>query len=162
MSVESVLARFVMGYNHGVLYYFAALNTFYFILFMVSLYEVLRFVKRTFFSDYDQILRSEMTWPISIIVPAHNEAQNIVETVRSLLNVNYGQFEVIIVNDGSQDETLQEIVRTFDLKRTDRIYHRTLQTRPVRGIEHAFKTRPGVMKLSVPRSSSSPQRPQFE
>src|SRR5262245_47861563 len=75
-----------------------------------------------------------MTWPISIIVPAHNEARTIVETVRSLLGVNYGEFEVIVVNDGSTDDTLQKVVSTFELKRTDRVYRRTLATSDVRGI----------------------------
>jgi len=131
---RAVLSDFVLGFNDWVLWYFGALNSFYVILFLVSLYEVLRFVKRTFFSDYEQILKSEMTWPISIIVPAHNEARTIVETIRSLLGVNYGEFEVIVVNDGSTDDTLRKVVSTFDLKRTDRVYRRTLETSDVRGI----------------------------
>ncbi len=134
MSWSAVLTRVVLDFNYAVLFYFSLLNGVYLVLFLVSLYEVLRFVKRTIFSDYDQILRSEMTWPISIVVPARNETHTIVETVRSLLNVNYGQFEVIVVNDGSNDDTLQKLVRTFDLKRTDRIYRRTLSTGVVRGI----------------------------
>src|SRR5262245_2325421 len=129
-----VLETAVLWFNDVVLYYFATLNVFYIGLFLVSLYEVVRYVKRTFFSDYEQILRSEMTWPISVIVPAHNETRSIVETVRSLLSVNYGEFEVIVVNDGSADDTLQKVVRTFDLKRTDRIYRRTLPTGEVRGL----------------------------
>ena len=134
MTWRSWLIGFVLAFNHGVIYYFSLLNGVYVVLFLVSLYEVVRFVKRTFFSDYEQILRSEMTWPISIIVPAHNEAPTIVETVRSLLNVNYGEFEVILINDGSRDDTLQRVVRTFDLKRTDKIYRRTLPTNRVRGL----------------------------
>ncbi len=134
MILESLLAEIVLGFNRLAIYYFALLNGVYVILFLVSLVEVVRFVKRTFFSDYEQILKSEMTWPVSIIVPAHNEARNIVETVRSLLNVNYGQFEVIVVNDGSTDGTLKRLVATFDLKRTDKIYRRTLPTGAVSGL----------------------------
>ena len=134
MTARAVLETAVLWFNDFVLYYFATLNVFYIVLFFVSLYEVVRYVKRTFFSDYEQILRSEMTWPISVIVPALNETRSIVETVRSLLSVNYGEFEVIVVNDGSTDDTLQKVVKTFDLKRTDRIYRRTLPTGEVRGL----------------------------
>jgi cellulose synthase/poly-beta-1,6-N-acetylglucosamine synthase-like glycosyltransferase len=67
--------------------------------------EIVRFLRRTFFSDYRQIMQSDMTWPISILVPAHDEEKTIAETVRSLLMVNYGEFEVIVVNDGSNDGT---------------------------------------------------------
>src|SRR3989441_9417276 len=134
MSWMSVLIAIVLGFNRWVIFYFGLLNGVYLLLFLVSFVEVLRFVKRTFFSDYEQILKSEMTWPISMIVPAYNEARNIVETVRSLLGVNYGQFEVVVVNDGSADGTLERLLSTFELKRTDRIYRRTLPTGPVRSI----------------------------
>jgi cellulose synthase/poly-beta-1,6-N-acetylglucosamine synthase-like glycosyltransferase len=134
MSWDAILQAIVLGFNRWVIYYFGLLNGVYVVLFLVSLVEVVRFVKRTFFSDYEQILRSEMTWPVTIIVPAHNEARTIVETIRSLLNVNYGQFEVVVVNDGSTDETLARLLETFDLKRTDKIYRRTLPTGAVRGL----------------------------
>jgi cellulose synthase/poly-beta-1,6-N-acetylglucosamine synthase-like glycosyltransferase len=131
---REVLTDILLAFNRWVIYYFALLNGVYLLLFAVSLREVVRFVRRTFFSDYEQILRSEMTWPISIIVPAHNEARTIVETVRSLLGVKYAQFEVVVVNDGSTDETLQRLIAVFELRRTDRIYRRTLPTGGVRGL----------------------------
>ena len=134
MTWMSILVAIVLAFNRWVIYYFGLLNGVYLLLFLVSFFEVMRFVRRTFFSDYEQILKSEMTWPISIVVPAFNEARTIVETVRSLLAVNYGQFEVVVVNDGSADTTLERLVETFELKRTDRIYRRTLPTGPVRGI----------------------------
>ena len=139
MSWLSILTGSVVAFNRWVIYYFGILNGIYLLLFLVSFVEVMRFVKRTFFSDYEQILRSDMTWPISIIVPACNEERSIVETVRSLLAVNYGQFEVVVVNDGSTDGTLERLVETFDLKRTDRIYRRTLPTGPVRGIHSSLE-----------------------
>ena len=134
MNWQEPLLRAVVGFNHYVIYYFLALNTVYLILFLVSLLEVVRFVRRTFFSDYQQILKSEMTWPISIVVPAHNEERGIVDTVRSLLQLNYGEFEVVVVNDGSSDATLERLIRAFDLRKTDRIYRRTLPTERVKGI----------------------------
>jgi cellulose synthase/poly-beta-1,6-N-acetylglucosamine synthase-like glycosyltransferase len=134
MNWDGIAATLILAFNRYVIYYFTLLNGVYLLLFLVSLYEVVRFVRRTFFSDYEQILKSEMTWPISVIVPAHNEERSIVETVRSLLGVNYGQFEVVVVNDGSTDGTLKRLVDAFELKQTDRIYRKTLPTGQVRGI----------------------------
>jgi len=131
---HDLLQKSVIGFNRYVIYYFITLNSVYLLLFLVSLMEVVRFVRRTFFSDYQQILKSEMTLPISIVVPAHNEERGIVDTVRSLLQLNYGEFEVLVVNDGSKDGTLEQLVRAFNLRTTDRIYRRTLPTQKVRGI----------------------------
>lgn len=128
------LQDLVRGFNLFVAVYFVALNSSYLLLFLVSLAEVWKFVRRTFFSDYRQIMQSEMTWPVSILVPAHDEEKTIVETVRSLLQVNYGEFEVVVVNDGSNDATLERLTRAFDLRRMDRVYARRLATQPVRAI----------------------------
>lgn len=124
----------IILFNYFVLYYFLALNLTYLALFLVSLREVLRFVKRTFFSDYQQILASDLTWPITILVPAHNEEKTIVETVRSLQMVNYGEFEIIVINDGSTDNTLQNLIDAFELRRLDKVYRKSLPTRHIRGL----------------------------
>ncbi|HXI02405.1 MAG TPA: glycosyltransferase [Candidatus Saccharimonadales bacterium] len=133
-----MLTRWTVGgiifFNHFVLYYFLALNLTYLALFFVSLREVLKFVKRTFFSDYQQILASDLTWPITILVPAHNEEKTIVETVRSLQMVNYGEFEIVVINDGSTDRTLKNLIEAFELRRLDKVYRKSIPTRPIRGL----------------------------
>jgi cellulose synthase/poly-beta-1,6-N-acetylglucosamine synthase-like glycosyltransferase len=130
----SILTTLIVGFNAFVLVYFVVLNTSYLVLFLLSLRGVFRFTRRTFFSDYRQIMQSEMTWPISVIVAAHNEEKTIIETVRSLRMVNYPEFEIIVVNDGSDDATLQELIAKFDLSRIDKVYRREISTQRVRGI----------------------------
>ncbi len=92
MNWQLWVERAIEGLNAFILAYFLALNISYILLFFVSLREVLRFLRRTFFSDYQQILKSDMTLPITLIVPAHNEQKTIVDTVRSLQMLNYPEF----------------------------------------------------------------------
>jgi len=125
---------FIVWFNRFVLAYFLALNTIYLGLFIVSLREVWYFVRRTFWSDYRQIMQSELTWPISILVPAHNEEKTILETVRSLQMINYGEFEIIVINDGSTDGSLKRLVDAFELRRIDKVYRRSIATAPVRAV----------------------------
>ena len=134
MNWELWVARAIEGFNAFVLAYFLALNISYILLFFVSLREVLTFLRRTFFSDYQQILRSDMTLPISMICPAHNEEKTIVDTVRSLQMLNYPEFEIIVVNDGSKDQTLERLLQAYDLRRVDRVYKRSLPTKSVRAL----------------------------
>jgi cellulose synthase/poly-beta-1,6-N-acetylglucosamine synthase-like glycosyltransferase len=141
MGWREIAIAFVYWFNLFVLFYFLALNTIYLVLFLVSLREVFRFVRRTFFSDYGQIMQSEMTWPISILVPAHNEEKTIVETVRSLQMINYGEFEIIVINDGSTDGTLQRLREAYDLGRVDKVYRRSIDTEPIRAIYGSLEHR---------------------
>ena len=124
----------VIYFNEFVLVYFIALNSTYLFLFLVSLREVLRFVKRTFFTDYQHILTSDLTWPISILVPAHNEEKTIAETVRSLQMLNYSEFEIVVINDGSTDRTLRNLIDSFELRRLDKVYRRSIACREIRGL----------------------------
>lgn len=66
-----------------------------------------------------QIIRSPLTPPISILVPAYNEEASIVDSLNSLLALEYPTFEIVVVSDGSSDATVARVVEAFDLKRVD-------------------------------------------
>jgi YaiO family outer membrane protein len=134
MTWPSWIVHAVVGFNFAVLFYFAALNTLYLGLFLLSLGRVRRFVRKTFFSDYGQLRDSGMTWPISVLVPARNEERTIIETVKSLMNVSYSQYEIIVINDGSSDATLRTLIDEFGLRQVDRVYKRSIPTETVRGV----------------------------
>jgi cellulose synthase/poly-beta-1,6-N-acetylglucosamine synthase-like glycosyltransferase len=80
------------------------------------------------------LLTSHVTVPISLIVPAHNEEESIVDTVHSVLSLHYPQFEVVVVNDGSTDGTLAALVEAFDLGEMLRYYDSKIEHRPIRGL----------------------------
>ena len=61
--------------------------------------------------ELEAVVQSPATPGVSVIAPAYNEQATIVESMRALLLLNYPQFEVICVNDGSKDETLRRAHR---------------------------------------------------
>jgi len=148
--ILSLVARAVTWFGNFILVYFCALNLSYLLLFLVSLVEVVRFLRRTFFSDYQQILRSDLTLPISLLVPAHNEEHTIVDTVRSLRMLNYPQFEIIVINDGSTDRTLERLLEAYELRRVDRVFKRSLDHKPLRGV-YASPLVPGLTVVDKER-----------
>jgi len=77
--------------------------------------------------------------PVSIVVPAYNEQATIGASVRSMLQLDYPELEVIVVNDGSRDGTLQALLEEFALEPYPEAYCRTLETRPVRAIYRSTK-----------------------
>jgi cellulose synthase/poly-beta-1,6-N-acetylglucosamine synthase-like glycosyltransferase len=84
--------------------------------------------------DYDLVRESQLTIPASIIAPMYNEAPLAVVSTTSFLEVDYPEFEVVIVNDGSTDETLAALRAAFQLEPVERFYRRTFETKPIRGI----------------------------
>jgi cellulose synthase/poly-beta-1,6-N-acetylglucosamine synthase-like glycosyltransferase len=72
--------------------------------------------------------------PIALLAPAYNEAMTIAQSVQSLLSLQYPSFEVIVINDGSNDSTLQVLIDAFGLKPIQRHHDRPIDHRPIRGL----------------------------
>ncbi len=85
-------------------------------------------------AQFDLIRESHLTIPVSIVAPLYNEAPIAVVSVSSFLEVDYPEYEVIVVNDGSTDETLANLTEAFELELAHRFYRRTYETQAIRGI----------------------------
>ncbi len=90
---------------------------------MVTAYlELLRVSRESQTATPWWLLTGKVSFPISLLVPAYNEEKTIVESVRSLLALHYPDFEVIVVNDGSKDHTMNVLIQAFELERVQRVY----------------------------------------
>lgn len=128
-------------------YAFSAILS-YIILSIISGKETLEYLKKNSFVNYKDILSSTMSPSITIIAPAYNESLNIVENVRSLLSNHYVNYDVIIVNDGSKDDSLEKLIEAYDLEKVDFIINSKIKTQPLRN--GVFKSKnPAFEKLMV-------------
>jgi len=82
---------------------------------------------------------SNLELPVTLIIPAYNEEATVAATVRSLLQLNYSHFEIIVVNDGSADRTLDVLKESFGLRRFPEVVRQRLQTAPIRGVYRSAK-----------------------
>ena len=122
--------------------------TSYIILAIISAFETIEYLKKNSFVNYKEILTSPFSPSISIIAPAYNESLNIVENVRSLLSSHYVNYDVIIVNDGSNDESLSKLIEAYDLVEIVYENNEQIKTKPLRkGIYKS--TNPAFDKLTV-------------
>ncbi len=80
----------------------------------------------------EQVKVSPFTPPITLIVPAHNEEMFIIDSVKALLALDYPNLEVVVVNDGSRDNTLAELTRSFQLRTVRVLYIAEIPSAPVR------------------------------
>jgi cellulose synthase/poly-beta-1,6-N-acetylglucosamine synthase-like glycosyltransferase len=131
--MTSALHQAVIAFNVFVLGYMLAQNANQLVLICFGWREISEYVKRRHLRDYDTIARSELSVPVSIVIPAYNEEGVILESVRSLLRSHYAAFEVVVVNDGSTDRTLELLREAYDLVPDRRVPRARVSSKPVLG-----------------------------
>ncbi len=133
MTWHGIGVGIVLVFNDAVLLYFLAISLHYLALMVIGFWETLRVVHDVQWQDQRRLMQSPFTPPVSIIATAYNEQANIVESVRSLLTLHYPRFEVIVVNDGSTDRTLEILTESFALRHVSRSFEYLVPCRPIRG-----------------------------
>jgi cellulose synthase/poly-beta-1,6-N-acetylglucosamine synthase-like glycosyltransferase len=115
------------------LLYFIALNVGYTLLNLISFFSIGRYVHGRVLTRLPQIYTG-FEPKISVLVPAYNEEANIAASIRSLLQLDYPDYEVVVINDGSKDKTLDVLREEFALQEFPEAFLVRLQTKPVRGL----------------------------
>ena len=129
-------------YQSAVFIYGFTLLMAYALLAAMSLTSIRNYMKKNASVNYDVIVESPLAPGISVIAPAFNEGVTIIQNVRSLLTLNYPKFEVIIINDGSTDDTLDKLIEEFQMIQVDYAYRQKLNcemvTRIFKSTNHAY------------------------
>jgi cellulose synthase/poly-beta-1,6-N-acetylglucosamine synthase-like glycosyltransferase len=128
------MIRFLDLANHALFWYYLASNFAYLIMLIVALKTSAMHQRRLESHRLSWIKETPMAPPITIIAPAHNEAASIRFAVRNFLELDYPQLEIIVVNDGSEDRTFEEMKEEFRLRPVRAVYVQEAMSAPVRGL----------------------------
>ncbi len=115
------------------LLYFIFTSMFYLLLNYLAVLRVFEHLAETALDRFS-VTYTGLEPPISLLVPAYNEEPSIVTTVYSLLQLEYPEHEILVVNDGSSDRTLEKLLAEFDCEPTPDVYHRDLESQEIRGL----------------------------
>jgi cellulose synthase/poly-beta-1,6-N-acetylglucosamine synthase-like glycosyltransferase len=124
--------------------FFLALNGGYSILLLMSLVDIMVRTRRRIDRELSHSLASYYTVPVTVIAPAYNESLTIEASVRALLSLRYPEFEVVVVNDGSKDDTIGTMIEAFDLFPVHPIYRAEVATQEVRAL-YRSRTEPNLI-----------------
>ena len=141
-----IVTRLILYFNFFIVGYVITVSSINIIQMLMAMISSLRYIKRAKISNTKHYSESYNMIPISILVPAFNEEKIIVQSIKSLLTLNYSNYEVIMINDGSGDNTLSEIIRAFDLKKITFPVKVKLKTKLIRGIYYNMEP---IAKLST-------------
>ncbi|MGH9279617.1 MAG: glycosyltransferase family 2 protein [Acidimicrobiales bacterium] len=131
--VEVATAVLVV-FDWAVLCYFLVVNSVYAVLLLSASWEMRNHLLLERAERRWRILQSEISPTISVLAPAHNEAATISGSVRAMLGLSYPRLELVVINDGSNDETMQVLVQNFSLVSVHPVFDQLVETKPVVGL----------------------------
>jgi cellulose synthase/poly-beta-1,6-N-acetylglucosamine synthase-like glycosyltransferase len=120
------------GLNAVVFAYFIALNSSYLATSVIAFRAIRKYTERLRSLDVKETIAHAGAPPITLIAPAFNEEATVVESVRSLLSMNYPEYEIIVVNDGSKDATVERMVEAFEMRPLPRMSTFDVDTAEIR------------------------------
>ncbi len=126
-------------FNAVVIFYFLFLNIGYLSMSILAFLSLRRYSRRMKSLNIEDLVTSAGSPPITLIAPAYNEEATCVEATKSFLTLNYPEFEILVINDGSSDNTLQRLIDAFDLQPTPRIPTAEIETAPVKKIYNSSR-----------------------
>ena len=133
LTIIDAIRSILVWSDHAVLIYMLAVNVAYAILLTLSIPELWRHWRLASDEHLQRLLASDALPPLSLLVPAHNEEVSVASSVLSFLTLEYPNFEVIVVNDGSSDNTMGALTRAFDLYELPPAFPVSIPTKPVNG-----------------------------
>ncbi len=119
-------------YEGFFLLYFIIIFGSYYLQAFISTYVIRDYMRRTKYFDPYDMLNGDYLPKIALVAPAYNESLTVAEAVKSLLGLQYYNYELVIVNDGSKDDTLEKLITNFDLVESEIVSYSNVETKPVR------------------------------
>ncbi|MAN28993.1 MULTISPECIES: glycosyltransferase family 2 protein [Mesonia] len=101
---------------------------------LFSFLELREYKQNNLLENEVPLLKTSNLPAVSILAPAYNESVTIIENVRSLLTLNYPAFEIVIINDGSSDDSLEKLIATFQLKKDTSPHYNFIATAEVKAV----------------------------
>ena len=142
----SIVTRLVTTTDLTILVYFLVLNSFYAVLLILSIPEIWEQTRLAEDEDFQRLMQSDALPPITVLMPAYNESATIEASVTAILTLEYRNYEVVVVNDGSRDDTLERLRQAFDLYEIPRVYPEVIATQPLRAL-YRSRTRSRLLVL---------------
>lgn len=119
----------------------------YLLLGIFSAIALRKYLRKNSYINYNSLVLSPLSPKISIIAPAFNESKTIIDNIRTLLSLYYNNFEVVIVNDGSTDNTLELVKESYDLIRVNYYFDYRIPCERIRGVYRSKN--PSYNRLTV-------------
>ncbi len=132
--VLDFLYPFIRFNNYFITGYFVFINTAYVLMLLIAFRAIKKYSHHIQSLEMQKLFLSPFAKPVSLLVPAYNEQATIVGSLKSILQLQYPAYEIILINDGSIDNTLEQLLNSFDLIKTKNVFRKQLPCRNIKAI----------------------------
>ncbi|OLS38218.1 glycosyl transferase [Alkalihalophilus pseudofirmus] len=131
---ETYIISLIQLMAYLIIFYMLAVGITYLLLFLIAAPRIRKERKLNRTEMIEETALSKNTFPVSVLVPAYNEEVGIVSTVRSILGLNYPEFEVIVIDDGSKDKTNEKMIHQFQMKEVTIALRKHFETKKIKQV----------------------------
>jgi cellulose synthase/poly-beta-1,6-N-acetylglucosamine synthase-like glycosyltransferase len=133
-NILDTLHPFISSSNYFITGYFVFINIVYILMLLIAFNAIKKYSQHVQSLEMKNLFLSPFAKPISLLVPAYNEQATIVGSLKSILQLQYPAYEIILINDGSSDNTLEQLLNSFDLVKTKNVFRPQLPCQDIKGI----------------------------
>ncbi len=145
----------VYAFNSVILIYMLIINFFYVVLLVVSIPDIISRNAEAKMGALKDFLHSESALPVTALITAYNEELTILDTISSILKSDYPNINIIILNDGSTDDTFKKLNDVFQLQKADIIIPQLIKTYGKFKGYYVSKTHPNITVVDKENSKKS-------
>ncbi|WP_286148562.1 glycosyltransferase [Paenibacillus sp. FSL R5-0490] len=124
----------LVGFAAFIAVFMVLVISFYSIILVISVFQLRKEYLLNRNQTFDEYMNESFAKPVSIIVPAYNEEAGVVASVRSLLSIDYPSFEIIVVNDGSKDDTIEKMITHYQMNEINPAVRKQVETKAVKKV----------------------------
>ena len=124
----NIFRNIILGFDNFFLYFMIIWGSILFIITIISHFLNWKNIRRKKFKNE---IKKDFDMPVSVVLPVYNEEEKIIEVIDSILNLDYKLYEIIIVDDGSKDKTVEKIIKHYKLKKIEKVVRKKIATKTV-------------------------------
>lgn len=134
MIMAFMWGNILVGFAAFIAVFMVLVISFYSIILVISVFQLRKEYLLNRNQTFDEYMNESFAKPVSIIVPAYNEEAGVVASVRSLLSIDYPSFEIIVVNDGSKDDTIEKMITHYQMNEINPAVRKQVETKAVKKV----------------------------